>query len=205
MRKEPLLNTQALSSPPPPLAYDSPRKPSTSVFGASAFDSSVFEKPFDYPTPALNGAEVPLGDTSLDSSTDLNKMLDFSNLPDEDEFHPTDLSESSGRRAGRSRSHKLVNPKKGVPFVSKSPQTHTSPPPPSTFDWGPLPKFGATSSPPITTPAKFVSFTSPNSSGSARQSAPPSNFFSSPSPPSKATVPMPKGFVSFSSPSMGSK
>ncbi|KAF5326909.1 hypothetical protein D9619_004355 [Psilocybe cf. subviscida] len=205
VRKEPLLNTQALDAPPPPLAYDSPRKPSTSVFGASAFDSSAFGKPFDYPTPPLNGVEAPLGDTLLDSSSDLNKILDFSNLPDEDEFHPTDLSESSGRRAGRSRSHKLVNPKKGVPFVPKTPQEQSSPPPPSTFNWGPLPKFGASSSPPIATPAKFVPFASPNSGGSAGPSAPPSNFFSSPSPPSKATAPVPKGFVSFSSPSLGSK
>ena len=200
VRKQPLLNTQALNASPPPLAYDSPRKPPTSVFGASAFDSSAFGKPFEY--------QAPLGDPSLDSSSDLNRMLDFSDLPDEDEFHPTDLSESSGRRTGRSRSHKLVNPKKGMPFVPQIPQTQASPPPPPTFDWGPLPKFGAGISPPITTPPKFVPLTalaSPNLDGRAGPSAPRSNFFSSPSPPSKPMVPMPKGFVLFSSPSWGSK
>lgn len=204
VRKEPLLNTQVLNAPPPTLAYDTPRKPSTSTFGASAFDSSAFSKPFDYPTPPPKGFQAAVGDTSLDGSGELNKMLDFSNLPDEDEFHLAELSESSGRRAGRTRSHKFVNPKRGVPFVPQSPQTQASPPPP-TFDWGPLPKFGASSSPPITTPAKFVPFASPNSGGNTVPPLPSPNFFSSPSPPSKATAPMPKGFVSFSSPGLGSK
>ena len=112
VRKEPLLNTKAASTPNVRLM--TPQKPSNQP---SAF-------------PAL----LPPSPTTSSSAS----MLDWTSLP-EDNFNPNALPSPPSRRGGGGgqRKHPSVPLKRSMGSSESSPSVSTAP----SFDWGPLPNF----------------------------------------------------------------
>lgn len=135
VRKQPLLNTQALHAPPPPSAFAEPPEkqewtpPPPSFFQsqASASTSSVASSP-----------SKPLGSVPDTSTWSLPPFQ----LPESSES-PASPSRSHNREAGTSPS--LLRQRGGAtkmhqkPLQPKKSTTTPVPPPPANFSWGPLP------------------------------------------------------------------
>ncbi|KAJ6468466.1 hypothetical protein C8R45DRAFT_909556 [Mycena sanguinolenta] len=105
VRKEPLLNTQAASAPPAPLAFNTPQKPGLGL-GLRGIPSTP-------PQSTMPGFDFP-----------------------EDTFNPSPppaVRRGAGG-GGKTRISQSVPLKRG-------PAGYSTPSPPPTFDWGPLPTF----------------------------------------------------------------
>ncbi|PPQ95721.1 hypothetical protein CVT26_008364 [Gymnopilus dilepis] len=142
VRKEPLLNKKVLEAPPAPMAYKTPQKPKDKTPFATLTPgaASLFGEPVTPSKPLSTPSFIPI--PGLD------------NLP-EDNFSPTGPSPLHGRRGATvPKKHQSVALRKSA--GSAAPVT---PPPPSDFEWGPLPSFS--SSPPSSNlPTSFFSFAS---------------------------------------------
>lgn len=140
VRKEPLLNTKAVSAPLAPVAFKTPQKVSDK--GLFATQSSILGPLFGEPAtpaPLISPPSIPLPA--------------WNDLP-EDDFNPTGPSPLQGRRgATGQRKHQ------SVPLKRSNGSSAPLAPPPADFEWGPLPSFP--SSPPSTSlPKLFVPFSS---------------------------------------------
>ncbi|KAJ7183117.1 hypothetical protein C8R46DRAFT_1307063 [Mycena filopes] len=115
VRKEPLLNTQAASAPPAPVAFNTPK---------SAFGTGL----------GLGVPVTPLRGLSFGSSPSPSPMPGF-DFP-EDNFNPSPPPPAR-RGAGGGGKTRMSN---SVPLKRTGIPSATPSPPPS-FDWGPLPNF----------------------------------------------------------------
>lgn len=118
VRKEPLLNTQAASAPPAPVAFNTPK----SGFGIDLGLGGVPITPIRGLSFGSPGAQTP-------------PMAGF-DFP-EDNFNPSPpppMRRGAGGGGGKSRISNSVPLKRtGIPSATPSP--------PPSFDWGPLPDF----------------------------------------------------------------
>jgi nucleoporin NUP159 len=180
-RQQPLLNTQAMVGPKPPVAFQTPAKGSANADGLNA------PKTPNLPATPINFPKGPLfmtpPATSANGGTSPIAMPEFSNLP-EDNFDPTSGVPSSSRRGAR-----LSTKKHGDPvMLRRSPQPSgsgngeargpggmlgsparssgqvsapatPSPAPAPSFSWGPLPKFNNPGGKPLLGPSNFAPIT----------------------------------------------
>ncbi|KAJ7086057.1 hypothetical protein B0H15DRAFT_1023152 [Mycena belliarum] len=117
MRKEPLLNTQAASAPPAPLAFKTPQRTGLG---------------FGVPATPIRGLSLGLPPSP---STPQASMPEF-DFP-EDNFNPSPPP-AVRRGAGGSGKTRVSN---SVPLKRSPGQPSATPSPPPSFNWGPLPTF----------------------------------------------------------------
>jgi nucleoporin NUP159 len=125
VRKEPLLNTQAASAPPAPLAFNTPQRVGLGLGLGLGLGAPV--------TP-MRG--MSLGLSPSPSTPPQSTMLGF-DFPDEDNFNPSPPP-ATRRGAGGSGKTRISN---SVPLKRSPGQPSATPSPPPAFDWGPLPNF----------------------------------------------------------------
>ncbi|KAJ7178860.1 hypothetical protein C8R43DRAFT_1057293 [Mycena crocata] len=123
VRKEPLLNTQAASAPPPPLAFNTPQK---ATFGPGS-GMGGFNTP-------MKGFALGLSAPGPSTPPQQLSMAGF-DFP-EDNFNPSPPP-AVRRGAGGSGKTRISN---SVP-LKRSPGQPALPSTPPSFDWGPLPNF----------------------------------------------------------------
>ncbi|KAJ6570228.1 hypothetical protein DFH09DRAFT_424869 [Mycena vulgaris] len=122
VRKEPLLNTQAASAPPAPLAFETPQRAGLGLgLGLGG------------PVTPLRG--MSLGLPPSPSTPPQSSMFGF-DFP-EDNFNPSPPP-ATRRGAGGSGKARISN---SVPLKRSPGQLSATPSPPPSFDWGPLPNF----------------------------------------------------------------
>lgn len=136
LRKEPLLNTKAISAPAPPVAFATPHKPDAPLGYIPAFGFQT----------SITG---PLFSPQADPQTPLPNWT----LP-EDNFSPSPTLPTRRGASGSGKKHSIL-PKRS-PVIS--PPTGTISTTAKPFDWGPLPIFN---NPPLTTLAANVKITKP--------------------------------------------
>ena len=209
MRKEPLLNTKAVTAPTAPLAYNSPRKPQA---GVAAAGSTV---------QGFESLQGPLFSEPVPKALKLD-VADF-DLP-EDHFDPIGShgglgGSGTGRREKLKRTHRgggAVIRKSPAPESSASPEpsgaaattTLTNPTTsntvPVSFDWGPLPTFSNPSTP-KGLPNAFVPISSsPSTPRNTTTTGASSTIASSPATTLGPPKGLPQGFVSFATVSSSS-
>ncbi|KAJ7284651.1 hypothetical protein C8J57DRAFT_1670165 [Mycena rebaudengoi] len=118
VRKEPLLNTQAASAAPAPLAFQTPQRAGPGI------------------DLGLSGPSIPLRGLSLGLSTPPSSMPGF-DLP-EDNFNPSPLPAPGSRRGAGGGKTRISS---SVPLKRTPGPPAAMPSPPPSFDWGPLPDF----------------------------------------------------------------
>ncbi|KAJ7678549.1 hypothetical protein B0H17DRAFT_1206784 [Mycena rosella] len=122
VRKEPLLNTQAASAPPAPLAFQTPQRAGLGI------------------GLGVGGPATPMRGLSLGlpgPSTPPQAYMPGFDFPEEDNFNPSPPP-ATRRGAGGSGKTRISN---SVPLRRSPGQPMATPSPPPSFDWGPLPNF----------------------------------------------------------------
>lgn len=134
VRKEPLLNVQAVGSSAPALEFNTPQKP------LALPEPTSSQSPFSLNLPSWNpvpGAALPSPAPSGFSSSPQTPQWGSPAFHPESPDSPTPMHSASLRQRGSS-SNKL-HAKPLAIKRSPGPSTPSVPPPPAGFSWGPLP------------------------------------------------------------------